>query len=127
MAGKWHKLQPVMPLYTSEIKIAWVPKVRDPKSYPSSDVSISVSQMVKRNNSCFTEGKRLVDKHSCKLAGLFKCQSMNLGNPICTFCFVIFSRAIQTNTYPQLTWQRLSFSQLCGKSEPALFSLQIFH
>lgn len=66
-----------------------------------------------------------MDKHSCKLAGLFKCQSMNLGNPVCLLCFLIFSRAIQTNMYPQLTWQRVSFSQLYGKSEPALFSLQI--
>lgn len=66
-----------------------------------------------------------MDKHSCKLDGLFKCQNMNLGTPVCLFCFLNSSRAIQTNMYPQLTWQRVSFSQLYGKSEPALFSLQI--
>lgn len=114
-----------VPVYTSENKITCVPKVKYPKSYPGTDVSISVSEMVNRNNPCFAEEKCWVDKHSCKLAGLFKCQSMNLGTPVCTFCFVIFSRAVQTNTYPQLTWQRLSFSQLCGKSEPALFSFQV--
>lgn len=26
-----------------------------------------------------------MDKHLCKLSGLFKCQSMNLGTPICFF------------------------------------------
>lgn len=48
-----------------------------------------------------------MDKHSCKMAGLFKCQSINLGAPVCLFCFLIFSTAIQTNMYPQLTWQRV--------------------
>lgn len=73
--------------------------------------------MMNRNNSCFTEWKWLADKHSCKL---------NLSAPVCTLCVVIFSGTIQTSAYPQLTWQGLLFSQLYGKSEPALFSLQVF-